>query len=116
MRIERFQQRLRECLGATLETATPQNVREFIDSMQQELWRELYPTSTSAPKSRIEIRSAKPLSYESLIQSYFAQVLAANRDQSLIQLWLLALDLAYAGIEEMQAEKMDRLFTIDDGR
>jgi hypothetical protein len=114
MRLDIFQMKLKASLGAKLENATPQNVREFVDQIQQEIWREEHPNLAGAPASRIEIRATKPISYEATIQSYFAQAFAADRDQSLIQLWLLSLDLAYSGIEDMQAEKMDKLFMIDE--
>jgi hypothetical protein len=62
---------------------------------------------------RIEIPLSEPLSYEALMRSFFVRALSADRDQSLIQLWILAIDLAYTGIEDMQSEQMQRLFNSD---
>jgi hypothetical protein len=110
MRVEDFQNKLRTALGSSLENATPANVREFVDQTNKEIWRETHPLPSSAAGGRIDIRSTPLVSYEAVIQNYFARALSMDRDQSLIQLWLLALDLAYSGIEELHAEKLNRLF------
>jgi len=86
-------------------------VREFVDQIQLELWREDHPHSKAGePLGRIEIAQTKPQSYEELMRSFFQRALVGDRDSSLVQLWILALDLAYSGIEEMHSEQMQSLF------
>jgi hypothetical protein len=111
MRIDDFRKRLVTALGRKLEYATPANVREFVDQMQLDLWREEHPQSAPGETAaRIEIPDSLPMSYEALMRSFFVRALDADRDQALIQLWILALDLAYSGIEEMHSEQMQSLF------
>jgi hypothetical protein len=111
LRIQEFQRRLTKALGSSLEHATPANVREFVDQTQQELWREEHPRPAPTEKQqRIEITPAKETTYEEMMRGFFVSALYASRDDSLIQLWILALDLAYSGIEEMHAERMQNLF------
>ncbi len=114
MLIDEFQRRLKQALGSTLENATPANVREFVDQMQQELWREDHPRSKGDAAGRIDISSTEPMTYEAVMRQFFVNALSKSRNDSLIQLWLLALDLAYTGIEEMHAERMQALFKTGD--
>ncbi len=114
MQFEDFKSRMRSALGSSLEHATPANVREFVDEIQLELWREEHPKPAPGQmRHRIEIPETEAISYEGLMRAFFARALVADRDEALMQLWILALDLAYGGIEELLSEKMTRLFNSD---
>jgi hypothetical protein len=112
MHLLEFKEKLKTALGKNLEHATPANVREFVDQIQLELWLEDHPKPAAGQRTeRIEIESSEPMTYEGLMRSFFMRALDGDRDQSLIQLWILSLDLAYSGIEEMHSERMQKLFT-----
>ena len=58
----------------------------------------------------LEIPRPAAASYEDILRRFFADTLAAPHDEALIQLWLLALDLAYAGLEEQVEQELGPLF------
>ena len=114
MSLAEFKQRVRETFGPQMENATPANVREFLDTIARERWREEKAARRAAhpddPNPPVEIRREEALSYEDILRRFFADVLAASHDEALIQLWLLALDLAYAGLEEQVEHELGPLF------
>jgi hypothetical protein len=114
VRIDEFKQKLAKALGSSMENATPANVRDFVDQIQVELWREEYPHHTTSDGAyRIDTHERVDVSYETLMRRFFVKALSADKEQALIQLWILSLDLAYGGIEEMHSEQMNQLFTVD---
>lgn len=114
MRLADFKARVRAVFGRNLEHATPANVREFLDTIQQEMWQEEKAdriARTGNPNPPIELSANDTtLSYETVIRQFFVRALHSDDEQALMLLWMLALDLAYSGIEEMQAESLNRLF------
>ena len=103
MTLEAFQQRVREQFGAGMGRATPQNIREFLDEMQQEL-------DTIPPGSSYELNETA-VSYEAILRSFFSEILEAPRDQALIQLWMLGLELAFADLRDTIEEEISPLFS-----
>jgi hypothetical protein len=114
MRLAEFKERVREAFGLRMEHATPANVREFLDSIQKELWqaeKNERIARTGDPNAPIELSADDTaLTYEGVIRQFFVRALNTTDEQALMLLWMLALDLAYSGIEEMQAESLNRLF------
>ncbi len=98
-----------------MEHATPANIREFLDTLARDRWQEeKEERAAQTPPGqtmRIIIPSEAATSYEEVLRQFFTDALYAPRDQALIQLWTLALDLAYAGLEEQNAEKLGMLFS-----
>lgn len=114
MTLPEFKQRVREAFGPQMENATPANVREFLDSIARERWREekaarraAHPELLDPP---LEIPHEEAASYEDILRRFFADALAAPNEEALMQLWLLALDLAYAGLEEQAEYEIGPLF------
>ncbi len=114
MTLPEFKQRVRTAFGPQMENATPANVREFLDVIARERWREekaarrgSFPGIADPP---VEIARTEPVSYEDILRHFFADTLTASHDDALIQLWLLALDLAYAGLEEQVEQELGPLF------
>ena len=109
-----FKQRVREAFGPQMEHATPANVREFLDVIARERWREEKAARRAAhpgqPNPPLELPREEATSYEDILRRFFANTLASPHDEALIQLWLLALDLAYAGVEEQAAQEIGPLF------
>lgn len=114
MRLTEFKERVQEVFGRQMEHATPANVREFLDTIQQEMWLEEKAEQaalTGNPNPPLDLaHSDKALTYETVIRQFFVRALHASDEHALMLLWMLALDLAYSGIEEMQAESLNRLF------
>jgi hypothetical protein len=100
--LEAFRQRIREQFGPGMERATPQNVREFLDRMQEEL--------NSHPQGGPYSIAEPETSYEGILRTFFAEILDAPHDQAVIQLWLLGLELAFADLQDTIAEEISPLF------
>src|SRR5579862_1262645 len=114
MRLAEFKERVRATFGSQTEHATPANVREFLDTIQQELWQaekneRIERTGNPNPPIEISCDDAA-LTYEGVIRQFFVRALHTTDEQALMLLWMLALDLAYSGIEDMQADSLNRLF------
>ena len=115
MHLAEFKQRVRAAFGPQMEHATPANVREFLDTLARERWREEKAARRAAQVGPSEPPLVippleGPLSYEDILRQFFADALAAPHEEALIQLWLLALDLAYAGVEEQVELELGPLF------
>ena len=102
MTFEAFRQRVREHFGPGMEQATPQNVREFLDQMQQEL----DTTPAGGPYELDETATT----YEAVLRSFFSEILDAPRDQALIQLWMTGLELAFTDLKDSIEEEISPLF------
>jgi len=100
--LEAFRRLVREQFGPDMERATPQNVREFLDRMQQEL-------DTTPPGGPYELSEGET-SYEAILRTFFSEILDAPRDQALIQLWMLGLELAFADLHDTIEEEISPLF------
>ena len=88
--------------GENLEHATPGNVREFLDRVQ-------FSVLGPGLKGRIVLEE-RASSYEEVVKDFFAKVLELPRDEALMLLWLLAIDLVFSAIELQQADKFKSLF------
>jgi hypothetical protein len=103
--VEEFRNRILQQFGAGMERATPENVREFLDQMQQEL----DPSPAGGPLDLSDI--GPETSYEAILRSFFTEVLDLPRDQAIIQLWLLGLELAFADLRDTIEEEISPLFS-----
>ena len=114
MTLTEFRRRVQDAFGPAMEHATPANVREFLDRLAHERWQEEKASRAGDgggdEEDRIEIAPGGPTSYEEILRRFFADALRAGPDDALIQLWLFALDLAYAGVEEHVGTQIGSLF------
>jgi hypothetical protein len=85
-----------------MERATPENVREFLDRMNQEL--------DTTPRGGPYELSETEISYEAIMRSFFFEILDAPSDQAVIQLWLHALELDFADLRDTIEEEISPLF------
>lgn len=117
MDLTEFKRRARETFGQDLEHATPANVSEFVATLHQEMWKaERAETSARSgnpiPPIELDHRHC-PMTYEASVRQFFSRALDVPNEQALLLLWLYALDLAYAGIEQLHSDAMNKLF-LDD--
>ena len=113
MSLAEFKLRVRDAFGPDMAHATPANVREFLDAVARDRWREEKAARRAAlgdSELPLELTADANLSYEDILRRFFADALAAPNEQALMQLWLLALDLAYAGLEEQAEHELGPLF------
>lgn len=107
MRLDEFKSLVAAEFGPGLKNATPANVREFLDRMQQEVFQ-------SRLAERIVI-DEPATTYEEVIKDFFTRILDAPPDEAVVALWTLALDLSFAAIEYQYAERFATLFhELDD--
>ena len=99
MNLQDFRALVKEEFGEDLRHATPANVRDFVVRLDTEI-------SGYKPGERIDITSPQVRSYEEAIKSFFAGVLELPCEIAAIQLYTVALDLAFAGIESDVADRM----------
>ncbi len=102
MNLEEFKEAVRREFGANLQNATPANVREFLDRLQQAEWK----SSTSVPL----VLNETATTYEEIIRDFFARVLDLPPEQAIILLWTVAIELSFAALESHYAEIFDKLF------
>jgi len=102
MKLDDFRKLVKSEFGDGLKHATPANVRDFLDRIENEV----LPDKVS---NRIVINEPCN-SYEEVIKDFFAQILELPPDEAVVALWALALDLAFATIESQYAERFASLF------
>ena len=115
MTLEDFRKRVRATFGAQMQHATPANVREFLDTLARDHWREEKQALSVTAQGRYVLPDERATSYEEVLRQFFSDVLDAPRDDALIQVWTLALELAYAGLEEQDARQIGGLFREKEG-
>jgi len=94
--------------GPNLQNATPANVREFLDRLQNSD----YPKEKGL---RYEMREEHAHTYEEIIKDFFARTLEMPTQEAVVSLWIVAIELAFAMIEYQYSERLDPLFqSIDD--
>ena len=103
VRIEDFKQLVKAEFGPGLRKATPANVREFLDKLQQEVLQ----NRVTAERFIIDEPAT---TYEEVIKDFFARILDAPPEEAIITLWALALDLSFAAIEYQYEERFASLF------
>ncbi len=102
MNIEDFRRAIKHEFGQHLEHATPANVREFLDRLQQD-------THLERPRARLVLNESKT-TYEEILKDFFARVLEFPKDEALILLWTMAFDLSFSALEHHLADRFDSLF------
>ena len=102
MDIEQFKKEIRKEFGPNLEHATPANVRDFLDNVQDDVFQHKL-------RKPFEIDEDKT-TYESILRDFFARVLDFPRDEAMIMLWTMAFDLSFTTLELHLADKFDTLF------
>lgn len=105
MRLDEFKRLVEAEFGPGLRNATPANVREFLDRLQQEAWAQRRRLA-----SRYEVPAENACTFEEVMKQFFVDVLDLPAEKAVILLWTLALDLTYAAIEHQYAEVLDPLF------
>lgn len=107
MKLDEFRGLVRSEFGNGLQNATPANVREFLDKMQQNVFQ-------SRITERI-VLDETATTYEEVIKDFFNKILDAPAEEAIMALWSLAFDLSFAAIEYQYAERFATLFQeIDD--
>ncbi len=110
MRLSELKRLAEQEFGPNLEYATPANVREFLERLQQEALQQ-----SRASQSRYEMPVEHARSFEEIIRDFFARTLEMPEEEAAPLLWLVALELAYAAIELHYSEQLDPLFrSLDD--
>lgn len=102
MNIDELRQLVRNEFGTSMKNATPANVREFIDRIEES-------TLSQHNGNRIEINETST-SYEEILKDFFAKVLNKPAEEAVVTLYVLAMDLAFSGIESHYAERLAHLF------
>lgn len=102
MKLEEFRSLVRSEFGNGLQNATPANVREFLDRLQQDVFQ-------NRMAERI-VLDETATTYEEIIKDFFNRILDAPKDEAIMSLWSLALDLSFAAIEFQYAERFATLF------
>jgi hypothetical protein len=107
VKLDEFRDLVTSEFGPGLKHATPANVRDFLDRMQEHVF-------AGKPSERIVINESAT-SYEEVIKDFFTRILNSPKDEALVALWTLALDLSFAAIEYQYAERFANLFhDLDD--
>ena len=102
MRLEQFREWVRAEFGPRMEHATPANVREFLDRAHAEI--------APVERHRRIVIDEPATSYEEILRDFFSHVLEMPRDEAIIALWMLALEISFAGVHEQWADRFERLF------
>ena len=91
--------------GGDLHRMNPANVREFLDRVE--------PQVDGNGKVNGRVRLDEPeISYEGIVRDFLRQSLEIPPDQAVIRLWLFSLELATAGVAEVEAERFRKLFAL----
>jgi hypothetical protein len=102
LRLEEFRSSIKQEFGNNLENATPANVREFMDRLQEDVFH-------GTLRAPIELNEPK-ITYEEILKDFFARVLDFPKDQALIMLWTMAFDLSFSALEHHLADRFEALF------
>lgn len=102
MDLNEFRRLVSKEFGKSLEHATPDNVRHFMDRVHSDVLG-------SHIRERI-VLDEHASTYEEVLKDFFTRVLELPKDEALMMLWLLAFDFAFSAIELQQAEHFKSLF------
>ena len=102
MKSDEFRRLIKREFGNHLEHATPANVREFLDRVQEDVF-------LGQLRAPIELKEEKT-TYEEILRDFFAKVLDFPTDEALIMLWTMAFDLSFTTLELHLSERLDHLF------
>jgi hypothetical protein len=107
VRLSEFQDEVRREFGARLERATPANVHNFLARMQTRFSR------LPEPGKPIELNETAT-SYDEVITDFLSHNLdlaAQDPEQAVIVLWLMALELYFARVQDDYADRFARAIT-----
>lgn len=102
MNVNDFKCLVQSEFGQGLKNATPANVREFLDRMHDDVFQ-------NRTTDRI-ILNETATTYEEVIKDFFSKILDSPREEAIVALWSLALDLSFAAIEYQYSERFENLF------
>jgi hypothetical protein len=102
VKLHEFRKLVKAEFGESLEHATPANVREFVDRLENEIFQ-------TKLTHRI-VLNEECKSYEEVIKDFFAKTLELPPEEAIVALWMLALDLAFSTIESQYADRFAPLF------
>ena len=89
-----------------MERATPASIRDFMIRVQREIG--------GIRRGRIVINHDPAHDFNDVISDFFSRVLDLPLEQAVILLWLLAVELHYARVEEEYSERFSSLFRLGD--
>lgn len=89
-----------------MERATPASIRDFMVRMQSEIGR--------TRRGRLIINHDPAHDFNDVVSDFFSRVLDLPLEQAVILLWLLAVELHYARVEEEYSERFSSLFQLGD--
>ena len=95
MRRERLRELVARKFGARLERGSLDELEQFLAELEAEL-------PGGGPGERLDLDDA-PASYESGMREFFARALQAGDDEHFCQLWITALRLWVAAMQEQSA-------------
>jgi hypothetical protein len=101
-----FRQRVREQFGPRMERATPASIRDFLIRIQSEF--------SSPRRGPIVINQDPAHDFDDVIGDFFSRVLDLPLEKAVMLLWLLAVELHYARLEEEYEERFSSLFRLGE--
>jgi hypothetical protein len=94
LNLEEFRESVYRELGPSLEGATYEKVRLFLDRMQATLYPPL------KIDGRIVLGEERDADFDSIVLEFFANSLRLSPEQAVIGLWLFALEIWFSSMEE----------------
>lgn len=103
MTLAQFRRLVQKEFGTGLRHMTPANVREFVDRVQNET----DPPVRDA-RGRFQLDETER-TYEGIVHDFLYNTLELPPEQAVIRLWLFSLELANATVNDLEADKFERL-------
>ena len=107
MKLAQFRKAVFSEFGPNMENATPANVREFLDRIQQQLHEE--SVETTGLKGPLQL-DEHATTWEQILREFFSQVLRMPNDEAIITLWTMAVEMSFQALESQYAEIFRPLF------
>lgn len=107
MTLSQFRRAVFDSLGPNMEHATPANVREFLDGIQQRLHEE--SAGHNGPRGPLRLNE-HAVSWEQILREFFSEVLKMPDDAAIITLWTMAVEMSFQALEGHYAEIFRPLF------
>jgi hypothetical protein len=104
--LQDFRLRVRAEFGPRMERATPATIHDFLIRMQREIG--------GTRRGPIVINQDPAHDFNDVIGDFFSRVLELPLEKAVILLWLLAVELHYARLEEEYSERFSSLFRLGD--
>lgn len=115
MRLDEFREEVKRDLGDQLQRATPSSVQDFLTRMQSQLFHD------ASKERRVFELNEEAADYDEIVTQFFSRILESNTEQleeALIMLWLVALELHFARLEQEYADRFASMFgerDLEDG-